>query len=74
MNVTTPTTAVADEISPGFAPRPRRLKPTPTRNEAAGRLDDRRWAMLQSLGVFHAMAPAEYGHADLAIYERDPCL
>jgi len=69
MDVSTETTAIADDLIARIVKWAPELEAQAIQNERAGRLNDATIDLLTRIGVLDAVTPAEYGGADLTIYD-----
>ncbi|OJX67051.1 MAG: hypothetical protein BGO95_09975 [Micrococcales bacterium 73-13] len=69
MDVTTPTSAIADELIARIDAAAPAIEAEADANEAAGRLNERTVELLRRIGVLEAMVPAEHGGPDLSVYD-----
>jgi indole-3-acetate monooxygenase len=69
MTVTTETTSIADALIARIAKWAPDIEAQAEENERAGRLNDATLEVLTKIGALEAMVPAEYGGADLTIYD-----
>ncbi|BCF83306.1 acyl-CoA dehydrogenase [Rhodococcus qingshengii] len=69
MTVTTETTRVANEMIDRIGQRAPEFEGQADANESAGKLSDATLEILDDIGLLTALTPAEYGGADLTIYD-----
>jgi alkylation response protein AidB-like acyl-CoA dehydrogenase len=69
MTVTTETTSIADTLIGRITKWAPEIEAQAEENERTGRLNDTTLDVLGKIGALEAMVPAEYGGADLTIYD-----
>ena len=69
MTVVTPSTSTADELIARINDLAPAIEAESDENERIGRLNERTVELLRGAGLWEAMAPAEYGGADLCAYD-----
>lgn len=69
MTVTTETTSIADDLMARIAKWAPDIEAQAEENERTGRLNEATVDLLTRIGALQAMVPAEYGGADLTIYD-----
>ncbi|MGA5538016.1 acyl-CoA dehydrogenase family protein [Mycolicibacterium nivoides] len=69
MNITTETTAIANDMIDQISAAAAEIEAQADENEQLAQLNEATLSVLKRIGLLEAMAPAEYGGADLTIYD-----
>ncbi|UNB54514.1 acyl-CoA dehydrogenase family protein [Mycolicibacterium sp. YH-1] len=69
MDIKTETTSIADDMIAQITHAAEEIEAQADENERIGKLNETTLGVLKRIGLLDAMAPAEYGGADLTIYD-----